>query len=314
MIALISGGCKNGKSSFAQDLACQLAKKTQYPPVYFATMIPCDGEDEARIKKHREDRKYLGFHTEECGKDVAEAAEKIRGRAVLFDSLTALTANEIFLGKSDFSGLIEKEKYIYQKLYTDLTVLCAAAASVVFVSDGILRDGRLYDPISELYRRILASVENSLAQKSDIVYEMVAGKAKIIKSKSLETEERGSRMNVIIGGAYQGKTDFAKKQFSILDADIHKCRSDLPPDFTKSCLTHYENYVAYCLKNKIPVRTDFSGSQVKIIICDDIFCGIVPIDEFQRKLREETGLALQKIANADSALYRVFCGIGERIL
>ncbi|MBR1720919.1 MAG: bifunctional adenosylcobinamide kinase/adenosylcobinamide-phosphate guanylyltransferase [Treponema sp.] len=313
MIILISGGCKNGKSSFAQDLACKLAKKTQYPPIYFATMLPYDKEDKERIEKHREDRKNLGFLTVECGKDVATAIEKIRGRAVLFDSLTALTANEIFLGKVDFSDLIKKEKYLYQKVYTDLIALCDAADSVIFVSDGIYRDGNLYDSISELYRRILASLEKSIAKKSQLVYEMVAGKAKIIKKQSLEVQENGGNMNVIIGGAYQGKTVFAKKQFSISDSDIHNCQTDFPPDLSKKCLTHYENYVAYCIKNKLPVQTDFSGSQVKTIICDDIFCGIVPVDEFQRRLREEAGRALQKIANADSSLYRVFCGIGERI-
>jgi hypothetical protein len=39
----------------------------------------------------------------------------------------------------------------------------------------------------------------------------------------------------------------------------------------------------------------------------------VPIDAFQRKLREETGLTLQKIAK-NAELYRVFCGKAQKNL
>jgi adenosyl cobinamide kinase/adenosyl cobinamide phosphate guanylyltransferase len=87
------------------------------------------------------------------------------------------------------------------------------------------------------------------------------------------------------------------------------------PDFSKKCLVHYENYVAYCLKNNLLPKTDFEaekGENVKIIICDDIFCGVVPMESFQRKLREKTGLTLQKIA-VKSEVYRVICGIAQRL-
>ena len=48
MNVLISGGCKNGKTSFAQDIAVKLSPEgNRY---YVATMIPTGEEDYARIR------------------------------------------------------------------------------------------------------------------------------------------------------------------------------------------------------------------------------------------------------------------------
>ena len=49
-----------------------------------------------------------------------------------------------------------------------------------------------------------------------------------------------------------------------------------------------------------------------VIIFDDIFCGVVPMDELLRKYREIAGRFVQQIAkNAD--VYRVFCGRGIKL-
>ena len=320
MHILISGGCKNGKSSLAQDLACEYAKKTGCRPIYFATMIPYDSEDEERIEKHRADRKDLGFITIECGKNLSETIKNMEsGRVVLFDSLTALIANELF-DQDDFLN-----PSLPEKLKSDLSALIEKSDSVIFVSDGIFSDGKIYDETTELYRKILAETENFIAKKCDKVVEMVAGNAgctmqnaQLSNGVNLDKNYALKIMNyeLIIGGSYQGKTDWAKREFSLSDEDIFVCESDSMPDFSKKCLAHYENYVAYCLKSNLLPRTDFfddfPGQKTKspqIIICDDIFCGVVPIDAFQRKWREETGLALQKIAGRKNVkLWRVFCG------
>lgn len=323
MHILISGGCKNGKSSLAQDLACEYARKTGSRPIYFATMIPQDREDKERIEKHRADRKDLGFQTIECGKNLSETIKNMEaGRVVLFDSLTALIANELF-NQDDFLN-----PSVSEKLKSDLSALIEKSDSVIFVSDGIFSDGKIYDETTELYRRILAETENFIAQKCDKVVEMVAGNAECTMQNTQLPNGVNSDKNyalqimnyaLILGGSYQGKTAWAKREFSLSDEDIFVCESDSMPDFSKKCLAHYENYVAYCLKNNLSPRTDFFSENAsannqkakwpQIIICDDIFCGVVPIDAFQRKWREETGLALQKIAGRENVkLWRVFCG------
>jgi len=333
---LISGGVKNGKSSYAQRLALEMAEKKAVAPVYFATMISHDSEDDERIRKHREDRKELGFETIECGMNIASFAEKIAGRVVLFDSLTALVQNELFEGRTDFSPETIRKDYerVSQKLRDELSVFLEKAASAVFVSDNIYNDGKIYDGATEIYRKMLSETEQFVAKKCQ-VYEMLAGnKNKVIGKEggSLPLGYNGSAISacplyggtprnapitLIIGGSYQGKTAFAKEKFSLSDEDICVCTRDKMPDFSKKCISHCENYVAYCLKNNkggeilsLPPQND-DGS-ARIIICDDIFCGVVPLDSFQRKLREECGLFLQKIAK-NASVYRVFCGIGQRI-
>lgn len=311
MLILLSGGCKNGKSAEAQAIVCELAKKACVAPIYFATMIPHDSEDDERIKKHRDDRKKLGFETIECGKNIGDAANNLRKNSVvLFDSLTALVANEMFDGRTNLNSLFGEEEKIIQKLCSDLMLLIEKSSAVVFVSDGIFCDGIVYDKMSELYRRILAKTENFIAKKCDKVIEMVSKISNVQSSMEFENNS-----TLIIGGAYQGKTAWAKENFSLSDEDIFICTQEELPDFSKRCISHYENYVAYCLKNEISPKTDLLDSKdKKIIICDDIFCGIVPIDSFQRKLREETGIALQKIASAENiSVIRVFCGVGQKL-
>ena len=48
-------------------------------------------------------------------------------------------------------------------------------------------------------------------------------------------------MILIIGGAYQGKLDFAKENFDIADADVHICGAgDI--DFSKRCIYKSRNF------------------------------------------------------------------------
>ena len=52
MTILLSGGNKNGKSGYAQDIAVKLADGGKL--YYVATMIPYDDEDRARVARHIE--------------------------------------------------------------------------------------------------------------------------------------------------------------------------------------------------------------------------------------------------------------------
>ena len=72
MNILISGGCKNGKSFFAQRKAKEMAESSGRPLYYIATMIPHDDEDHARIKRHISERAGWGFTTIEQGKNLAD--------------------------------------------------------------------------------------------------------------------------------------------------------------------------------------------------------------------------------------------------
>ena len=54
-------------------------------------------------------------------------------------------------------------------------------------------------------------------------------------------------MDLIIGGAYQGKTEFAKEKYGLSDKDICVCQKDGYIDFNKKCISHIERYSFWCV-------------------------------------------------------------------
>ena len=122
-------------------------------------------------------------------------------------------------------------------------------------------------------------------------------------------------MYLIIGGAYQGKLEYAKHRFKLVNESISECSEDKEPDFSKSCLYHVERYVLFCLRNGI---NPFEGISKwldshcdVVLIFEDIFCGVVPIDEEARAWREATGRLLSWAAEKAEGVVRMFCGLPQ---
>lgn len=117
-------------------------------------------------------------------------------------------------------------------------------------------------------------------------------------------------MELIIGGAYQGKLDYARTAFGVTDGDVEVCTPDRAPDLTKRCLVHYENYVLYCLRSgekEGALRAD------AVVVADDIFCGVVPMDAEVRAWREAAGRSFTALAFRADTVTRLFCGLARRL-
>ncbi|MCR4903791.1 MAG: bifunctional adenosylcobinamide kinase/adenosylcobinamide-phosphate guanylyltransferase [Butyrivibrio sp.] len=109
-------------------------------------------------------------------------------------------------------------------------------------------------------------------------------------------------MVLIIGGSHQGKTEYAKdnfKDFRILD-DLHL--------YIKKRLSEGIEESEILSEIKDTVR---EGSWV--IIADELGNGVVPMEPFDRKYREVTGRILIEIAANSNEVYRVVCGLGQKI-
>lgn len=173
MIAFFSGGAKNGKSTLAQSLAKRLAGEG--PLYYSATMIPHDDEDLARIARHLREREGWGFTTLDCGNRVTKRIidKKING-TFLFDSVTALLANEMFPPAGPDLAAPERVK-------EDLLTLADWAENIVFVSDFIFADAGRYDGLTQAYRAGLAAADRALCARADLVVEVCAGQTWIHK-------------------------------------------------------------------------------------------------------------------------------------
>lgn len=175
MNILISGGCKNGKSYYAQHLAKQQAGEDS-PLYYIATMEPVDEEDDARILRHRKEREGWGFTTLEQSLHIGALEADFSG-SFLLDSVTALLSNEMF-GKD---GRVDRTAYL--RVAEELLQLAEKSGNVIFVSDYIYSDAMKYDELTELYRKGLARIDRALAEKCDVVIEVSYGNIHFFKGE-----------------------------------------------------------------------------------------------------------------------------------
>ena len=123
-------------------------------------------------------------------------------------------------------------------------------------------------------------------------------------------------MILIIGGAYQGKLEYAKRTFSLEQEEICFCgESDV--DFSKRCIYQLEEFTLFCVEQGIEPTAYFRQTQDKwrnsILICQDIFCGVVPMESKLRLWRQETGRLAQYLTAEADQVIRVFCGLEQRL-
>ncbi len=170
MHVFISGGCKNGKSRFAQEQAKKMAVEQDLPLYYLATMVPADEEDRARVRRHVRERDGWGFATIEQGTDICKALERADADGVfLLDSVTALLSNEMFGSE----GQVDREAP--QRVRADLLEFARRTGNGVFVSDFIYSDALEYDELTEAYRKGLAECDRALAGVCGQVVEVCYG-------------------------------------------------------------------------------------------------------------------------------------------
>ena len=119
-------------------------------------------------------------------------------------------------------------------------------------------------------------------------------------------------MILIIGGAWQGKLDFAKDTFGITDTDVFTC-TDEEIDFSKRCICRVEEFV---LHHPDPIGyfdTHREQWQDSILILRDIFCGVVPCSPEEREWRQEAGRLAQYLSRKATRVSRIFCGLEQRL-
>ncbi len=314
MLILITGGCKNGKSDFAQRVCMELAEKRK--KYYLATLHVRDAEDEKKVESHLKSRAGMDFETIEATEKLPALDKPVYLKSLfLLDSLTLLLANRMFL----FDGknfCFEKDSA--QELCKEIINFASKVYCLVVVSDFIYSDCLSYTYESECYRSSLAFIEKELVKVCNsyieisctfpLVHKGTCSFSSLQGDKSDMNKEK--KYTLIFGGAFQGKQDFAKKRFALNDTELCICSKSQVPDFSKRCICKLENYVYFCLKNNLTPFKDFKEGT--ILIFTDIYCGLVPIDAFERKWRESSGLYMRELA-ANSKVYRITCGIGEEL-
>lgn len=121
-------------------------------------------------------------------------------------------------------------------------------------------------------------------------------------------------MILVIGGAYQGKLEYVKEQFKINDKDIFICnKENTNINLDKKVIYKFELLILSLIKNNIEpmefINKNFENLKNKIIICEDMSCGVVPIEYEMRLLRDKLGQILVLFSKNSDKVVRIFCGI-----
>lgn len=124
-------------------------------------------------------------------------------------------------------------------------------------------------------------------------------------------------MVLIIGGAHQGKLDFARKRFALAEYDIHICKPGQPIDLSRRCLAYLDQSIlgrVQCGADPMALLEDLLQAPARrILIVNDVTGGIVPVDPVMRAWREAVGRMNQRLAQRADEVWRLFCGLPERL-
>ncbi len=124
-------------------------------------------------------------------------------------------------------------------------------------------------------------------------------------------------MELIIGGIYQGKTEYAKNKYGLKKDDIFNCSDKNEIDFSKRCIAGTEDFVLSCIRDGKDSLSFFKEHETEwqdsVIIMRDIFCGVVPVDPEMRLWRDECGRLLTYLSKNADTVIRMFCGIPHTI-
>ena len=163
MLIIITGVSGSGKSEYAEQICCQLARDNK--KYYVATMQPFGEEGRIRIEKHKRQREGKGFETIEQYQNIGSAldyCDKEERPVVLVECMSNLLANECFgeAGKPD-------------DIFDDCMKLYSGCRHLVIVTNEVFSDGCEYDASTTDYIRCLGELNVRLAGAADAVVEVV---------------------------------------------------------------------------------------------------------------------------------------------
>ena len=330
---LVNGGSSSGKSAFAESLIVKQTEMDprQQPSWYLATMIAWDEECRERIRKHREMRAKKNFMTIECPRDLSNV-EVPAGSRCLLECVSNLAANEMY--RQDMEDPAETAK---KRILEGIKKIRKNTNLLVIVTNDVSGDQGPYSEETEEYRELLGGINCALADEADEVYEVICGEPVAVKRKKredIELEERKqdevlgcrSGITLFVGGAYQGKAKLAmreavteeEKAVRVADGE----QSPFETAFDSEVIFNLHMYI----RRLIETENGSGEKQIEtimysylddilyknpnvVITCDEIGCGIVPIDRTDRLWREMTGDACQYLAARAAKVCRVVCGI-----
>lgn len=148
-------------------------------------------------------------------------------------------------------------------------------------------------------------------------------------------------MKLIIGGAYQGKLAYAKREYQVTEGWLDGRTCSLEEIFSCKGICYFHEYVKRMMcgeKNSSEggqdllwlhlQKEELSGLERQargfaemlcwknpdiLIVSNELGYGVVPMEKTDRLWREATGRICTEIAARADEVVRVVCGVGQRL-
>jgi adenosylcobinamide kinase/adenosylcobinamide-phosphate guanylyltransferase len=161
MIHLITGGARSGKSSYAQQLA--LSQATD--PIYVATAKIWDGDFEARVKRHQQDRGPEWTNYEE---QLYVSLLPLEGRVAVIDCVTLWLTN----------FFLQHQQHVETALYSiqqEINALLSRNATLIIVTNEIGMGVHAETEAGRKFTDLQGWANQYIAQRAQKVTLMVSG-------------------------------------------------------------------------------------------------------------------------------------------
>ena len=113
-------------------------------------------------------------------------------------------------------------------------------------------------------------------------------------------------MVLIIGGKAQGKLAFAKRALNVTSWSEGVLGEE-------NCVHGLHQVIRALPDPEAEVAVWLSAHPDGVLICDEVGCGVTPLDREDRAWREKVGRICCTLAQKAEAVYRVYCGLEVRL-
>lgn len=113
-------------------------------------------------------------------------------------------------------------------------------------------------------------------------------------------------MVLIVGGMAQGKLDFAREKFGVTAWTEGELGA-------ADCVHGLHRAIRTLPEPRAAIDAWLSAHPAGVLICDEVGCGVVPMDREDRAWRELVGRICCELAARAEQVWYVRCGLGERL-
>ena len=113
-------------------------------------------------------------------------------------------------------------------------------------------------------------------------------------------------MVLIVGGMAQGKLEFAKRELGVAAWSEGALGAE-------GCVRDLHRVIRTLPAPREAIAAWLAEHPEGVLICDEVGCGVTPLERADRDWRELVGRICCELAEKAEAVYRVRCGLGVRL-